>query len=72
MSTDARATHRIKSIVIDEESLGPDAADAFLTEQGMADPAERALVAEYCAALRDGLDPLITLLDRGFAGANIP
>ncbi|MCA0250704.1 MAG: mannitol-1-phosphate 5-dehydrogenase [Actinobacteria bacterium] len=58
--------------LINEESLGPDAADAFLTEQGMADPVERALVAEYCAALRDGLDPLITLLDRGFAGANIP
>lgn len=60
--------------LIEEEGVSPEAAEAFLVEQGVTDEAELALVAEYCGALRkrSDADALIAMLNRGFAGAHIP
>lgn len=58
----------------DEGALTPADQDAFLLAQGLTDPAERTVLAEYGAVLRGGFDAtaLNRLLDRRFRGAWIP
>lgn len=57
-----------------DEGLDHAGAEAFLVEQGISDPAELALVAEYGSSLQGGLDAdeLFGRLYRGFVGARIP
>lgn len=58
--------------LVDEDSLDAEAVDAFLLAQGITDPNERALLAEYRAVLSEGLDGVEALLGRPFREARIP